>query len=233
VVNEIRVRSNEVTVSNKTFTLSDQLHQYLLSVSHDEPVILSRLRNETAKDPKHSMQIAPEQGLFFQLLVGMLGVRRAIEIGVYTGYSALAVALALPDDGTIIACDVSTEWTDIGKKYWEEAGVSRKIDLRIGPAVDTLDALLRSGKEGEFDFVFIDADKQNYWNYLEKSLVLLRRGGLIAVDNVLWSGKVADPSTDDPDARSIHAFNTRLKLDPRVVFSLLPLADGVTLAMKK
>jgi predicted O-methyltransferase YrrM len=220
-------------LSNKTFTLSDQLHEYLLSVSPDEPAILRQLRRETAHDPKHSMQIAPEQGIFFQFLVKVFGVRRALEIGVYTGYSALSVALAMPDDGRLIACDVSKAWTDIGRRYWKEAGVSGKIDLRLGPALDTLDALIRDGRDGEFDFVFIDADKSNYWNYLERSLVLLKVGGVIAVDNVLWSGKVADSTTDDQDARAIDAFNRRLKLDSRIIFSMIPLADGITLVTKR
>ena len=220
-------------MSNKTFTLSNELHEYLLSVSPDEPDILTRLRKETAADPKYSMQIAPEQGLFFQFLVKTLGIRKAIEVGVYTGYSSLAVALALPDDGTILACDVSREWTDIARRYWDEAGVSGKIDLRIGRAEETLDALIHGGRKEEFDFVFIDADKENYWRYLEQSLVLLRNGGLIAIDNVLWSGKVADPATEDKDARAIHAFNRRLKDDDRVLITMLPLADGITLAMKK
>ena len=173
-------------MSNKTFTLSDNLHQYLLSVSPEEPAILSRLREETTADPKHNMQIAPEQGLFFNLLIRLIGAKKTLEIGVYTGYSSLVVALALPDDGKIVACDVSKEWTDIGRKYWKEAGVGQKIDLRLGPAIDTLDGLIREGRSGEFDFAFIDADKENYWNYFERSLVLLRTGGLIAVDNVLW-----------------------------------------------
>ncbi len=220
-------------MSNKTFTLSDQLHEYVLSVSPEEPAILSRLRRETAADPKHSMQIAPEQGFLFHFLVKLLGVRNALEIGVYTGYSSLAVALALPEEGKLIACDVSKEWTDIGRRYWNEAGVGHKIDLRLGPALHTLDSLIAEGRRGEFDFVFIDADKDNYWNYYERSLALLRKGGVLAVDNVLWSGKVADPDTDDRDAKTIHAFNKQLKEDHRVVYSMIPIADGVTLAMKR
>jgi caffeoyl-CoA O-methyltransferase len=219
-------------MSNKTFTLSDQLHQYLLSVSPPEPAVLSRLRAETARDPKHTMQIAPEQGMLFQLLIRLTGARKTLEIGVFTGYSSLAVALALPEDGKVIACDVSKEWTDIGRRYWNEAGVAHKIDLRLGPAVDTLDAMIADGREGEFDFAFIDADKQNYGAYFDRCLGLLRRGGLIAVDNVLWSGKVADPATDDHDAKVIHAFNKRLRNDPRVTSCMIPIADGVTLAMK-
>jgi len=220
-------------MSNKTFTLSDELHRYLLSVLPPEPELLQRLREETAVHPKHSMQIAPEQGQFMQLLVRLIGARNAIEIGVFTGYSALTVALALPPDGSVIACDLNEEYTTVARRYWREAGVDGKIDLRLAPALETLDGLLSDARQGKFDFVFIDADKENYWNYFERSLALLRRGGLIAVDNVLWSGKVADPNTDDKDAQSIRLFNERLKNDSRVFLSLVPIADGLTLAMKK
>ena len=220
-------------MSNKTFTLSDELHRYILSVSPPEPDLLRRLREETATHPKHSMQIAPEQGHFMQLLIRLIGARNAIEIGVFTGYSALSVALALPHDGTLIACDLNEEYTGVARRYWKEAGVDYKIDLRLAPAVETLDQLIREGGQGRFDFVFIDADKQNYWNYFERSLVLLRQGGLITVDNVLWSGKVADPNTDDKDAQAIRVFNERLKSDERIFLSLIPVADGLSLAMKR
>lgn len=168
-----------------------------------------------------------------QLLVRLIGARNTIEIGVYTGYSSLSVALALPPDGKTIACDINTDWTAIARRYWKEAGVAHKIDLRLAPALQTLDILIREGEEGKFDFVFIDADKENYWRYFEYSLKLLRPGGLIAVDNVLWSGKVVDPMSDDKDARAIREFNARLKDDARVFLSLVPIADGLTLAMKR
>jgi len=220
-------------MSNKTFTLSDELHAYLLSVSPPEPSILRRLREETKLNPQHAMQIAPEQGMFMQLLLRLIGARQTLEIGVFTGYSTLVTALALPDDGRIVACDVSTEWTSVGQRYWHEAGIEGKIDLRIAPAVETLDALVAGGSGGRFDFAFIDADKGNYWNYLERCLVLLRKGGLIAVDNVLWSGRVADPNTDDKDARALRAFNEKLAADDRVQMCMVPIADGLTLAMKR
>jgi caffeoyl-CoA O-methyltransferase len=219
-------------MSNKTFTLSDELYAYLTSVSLREPSILRRLRDETASHPKRSMQIAPEQGQLMQLLVRAMGVRRAIEIGVFTGYSALSVALALPPDGILVACDVNEEYVSVARRYWKEAGVDSRIDLRMGPALDTLDALIGNGERGRFDLVFIDADKGNYWHYFERSLELLRPGGLIIIDNVLWSGKVADPASPDQDAQQIRAFNLRLKDDARVIISMLPIADGLTLAMK-
>jgi caffeoyl-CoA O-methyltransferase len=167
------------------------------------------------------------------LLMHLIGARRTIEIGVYTGYSALAVALALPADGRVIACDINEEWTSVGRRYWREAGVDQKIDLRLGPALATLDHLIASGLGNQFDFVFIDADKTNYANYYERALVLLRPGGLIGVDNVLWYGRVIDASFDDPDTRAIRAFNAQLKDDDRVWMSMLPVRDGLTLACKK
>lgn len=220
-------------MSTRTFTLSDQLYQYLLSVSHREPELLRRLREETAARSNASMQISPEQGQFMALLVQLMGARKTLEIGVFTGYSSLVVALALPPDGRIIACDMSEEWTSIARRYWKEAGVEQKIDLRLGHALRTLDALLRSGEAGTFDFAFIDADKQNYPGYYEKSLQLLRPGGLIAVDNVLWSGRVADPNVTDPDTGSIRSFNEELRDDDRITLSVVPIGDGLTLALKK
>jgi len=167
------------------------------------------------------------------LLMHLIGARRTIEIGVYTGYSALVVAQALPDDGRVIACDINEEWTAMARRYWREAGVDRKIDLRIGRALNTLDDLIATGQGNRFDFIFIDADKTNYANYFERALVLLRPGGLIAVDNVLWYGRVIDASVDDPDTRAIRAFNEQLKGDDRVWLSMLPVRDGLTLAVKK
>jgi caffeoyl-CoA O-methyltransferase len=179
------------------------------------------------------MQISAEQGQFMALLIHLLSARRTLEIGVFTGYSSLAVALALPDDGRIIACDISDEWTSIARRYWREAGVERKIDLRLGPALKTLDDLIAQGQGGRFDFAFIDADKGNYANYYERALVLVRSGGLIAVDNVLWDGKVIDTKVNDPDTRAIRAFNETLHHDERVWLSMLPIRDGLTLACKK
>jgi len=213
--------------------VTPELADYIRDVSLREPDVLRRLREETANHPMVSMQISPEQGQFMALLVAMLNARRTLEIGVFTGYSSLAVALALPEDGRVIACDVSEEFTSIARRYWREAGVERKIDLRLRPAVQTLDDLIALGHGGGFDFAFIDADKANYANYYERCLTLIRPGGLIAVDNVLWSGKVADPSVDDEDTRAIRAFNLKLKTDDRIWLSMLPIRDGVTLACKK
>ncbi len=210
-----------------------QLLDYVGRVTLREPDILRRLREETSSLPYAEMQISAEQGQLMALLTHLIAARRTLEIGVFTGYSSLAVALALPDDGRIIACDVSDEWTSIARRYWREAGVERKIDLRLGPALKTLDDLIAQGQGGRFDFAFIDADKENYINYYERSLVLLRPGGLIAVDNVLWDGKVVDLSVNDADTRAIRAFNESLHHDERVWLSMLPIRDGLTLACKK
>jgi len=214
-------------------TIGDELWEYMRRVTLREPELLERLREETARYPNSSCQISAEQGQFMGLLMHLIGARRTIEIGVYTGYSALSVALALPDDGRIIACDINDEWTSIARRYWREAGVDGKIDLRLAPALATLDGLISSGQGNQFDFVFIDADKTNYANYYERALVLLRPGGLIAVDNVLWYGRVIDSSFDDPDTRAIRAFNQQLRSDDRVWLSMLPVRDGLTLACKK
>jgi predicted O-methyltransferase YrrM len=214
-------------------TINDELLDYIGHVTLREPEILCRLRDETSSHPHAEMQISAEQGQFMALIVHLLSARRTLEIGVFTGYSSLAVALALPDDGRIIACDISEEWTSIARRYWREAGVERKIDLRLGPALKTLDDLIAQGQGGRFDFAFIDADKGNYINYYERALVLVRPGGLIAVDNVLWDGKVIDPSVNDADTRAIRAFNESLHDDERVWLSMLPIRDGLTLACKK
>lgn len=220
-------------MSTKTITLTESLHHYLLSVSLREPPILARLREETAQHPLANMQIAPEQGQFMGLLVRLMEVKKCLELGVFTGYSALSVALALPPDGKLIACDVNEEWTSMARRYWQEAGVAHKIALRIAPALETLDKLLANGEAGSFDFVFIDADKENYANYYERSLELVRHGGLIVIDNVLWSGRVADPNEQDMDTVAIRRFNTKLHFDERIALSMLPLADGLTLAYKR
>ena len=213
--------------------LDDRLHDYLLDVSLREPEVLERLRAETAELSDAIMQIAPEQGQVMRLLAELIGARRAIEVGVFTGYSSLSVALALPADGRLVACDVSEEWTAIARRYWAEAGVAERIDLRIAPAIETLDGLIAAGATGTFDLAFVDAEKSEYADYYERILVLLRPGGLLLVDNVLWSGKVADPAVDDPSTRAIRAFNAMLHRDERVSLSLLPIADGLTLARKR
>jgi predicted O-methyltransferase YrrM len=214
-------------------SIDDDLLNYIERVTLREPEILRRLREETSRHPHGDMQISAEQGQFMALLMHLISARKTLEIGVFTGYSSLAVALALPEDGRIIACDISEEWTSIGRRYWREAGVERKIDLRLGPALKTLDDLIAQGQGGRFDFAFIDADKGNYANYYERSLVLVRPGGLIAVDNVLWDGKVIDPKVNDADTRAIRAFNENLHHDERVWLSMLPIRDGLTLACKK
>ena len=219
-------------MANKTLGLSEQLYDYLLSVSVREPQILQRLRAETAKLPMGMMQVAPEQGQLLSLLVQALQPRRCLEVGVFTGYSSLSVALALPADGHITACDVNEEWTSIARRYWEEAGVAERIDLYLAPALQTLDRMIAHGQSSSYDFAFIDADKENYWSYFERALTLLRSGGLIAIDNTLWSGQPADPSINDPSTRAIRAFNKRLFKDPRVRISLIPIGDGMTLALK-
>lgn len=216
-------------MSNRTLNLTDELHQYLLDVSLREPAILTRLREETASLPTARMQIAPEQGQFMALLVQLIGARKTLEVGVYTGYSALAVAMALPDDGHITACDVSEEFTRIARRYWAEAGVAGKINLHLAPAVETLQRLVDDG-HNDYDFAFIDADKENYSAYFELCLSLVRSGGVIAIDNVLWNGSVIDPEKQDVDTCAIRDFNARLRDDPRVDISLLPIADGLTLA---
>jgi predicted O-methyltransferase YrrM len=222
-------------MSSRTIDLSGALYAYLQEVSVREPDLLRELRDETARlpDDRARMQISPEQGQLMQLLVRAIGARRTIEVGVFTGYSALAVALALPPDGRIIACDVNKEWTDIARRYWQRAGVADKIDLRLRPALETLDALIAGGEAAQFDFAFIDADKKNYQTYYERGISLVRTGGLIAIDNTLWSGKVVDASIQDDDTKAIRALNARLHGDERIDLSLVPIGDGLTLARKR
>ncbi|MCL4315679.1 MAG: class I SAM-dependent methyltransferase [Gammaproteobacteria bacterium] len=236
-------------MSNKTINMTEELYEYLLSVSLREPSLLKHLRAETAKYPMANMQIAPEQGQFMALLVQLLRAKKALEIGVFTGYSALCVALALSADGKLIACDVSEEWTKVARRYWQEAGVAHKIELRLAPALETLDKLLDDGQAGTFDFAFIDADKTGYDDYYERSLQLLRPGGLIVLDNMLRNGRVVDaphcdvqgctnvaggrtPGATDEATLAIHKLNQKLHHDSRIALSLLPLADGLTLALK-
>jgi len=220
-------------MTRRTEPLSDDLYDYLLEVSLREPELLRRLREETGALEEARMQIGPEQGQFMALLVRMLGARRTLEIGAFTGYSALIVALALPEGGRVITCDVSEEWTRIARRYWAEAGVADRIDLRLGPALATLDALIAEGAAGTFDFAFVDADKVNVRLYYEKALTLVRPGGLVAIDNVLWSGRVIDPAVTDADTAALRALNAALKDDVRVDLSLLPVGDGLTLALKR
>ena len=213
--------------------LDERVYEYLLNVSLREADVLRRLREETAAMPLAIMQIAPEQGQFMALLVELTGAVRCIEVGVFTGYSSLAVALALPAQGRITACDISEEFTALARRYWAEAGVDHKIDLRLAPALETLDALIAEGGAGTYDFAFIDAEKTEYGDYYERLLTLLRPGGLILIDNVLWSGRVADPRVQTDDTVAIRAFNETLKRDERVSLSMLPVADGLTLARKR
>ena len=220
-------------MANRSITLTDNLYDYLLSVSLREPPLLARLREETAALPMAAMQIAPEQGQFMALLAELTGTKRYLEVGTFTGYSTLAVALTLPDDGQVVACDISEAFTTIARRYWAEAGLGERIDLRLAPALETLDGLIADGQAGSFDLAFIDADKENYNGYVERALNLLRPGGLMLVDNVLWDGAVADPERQDADTKAIRALNSALHHDPRVTLSLVPVGDGLTLARKR
>lgn len=220
-------------MSNRTISLDDRLYDYLLKVSSREPGVLRRLRAETSTLPRPEMQIAPEQGQFMMLLVQLMGAERILEIGTFTGYSTLCMALSLPPEGRIVACDVSEEWTQIAQRYWSEAGVADCIDLRLAPALETMESLLADDQDETFDFVFIDADKENYLQYYETALELVRPGGVIAVDNVLWGGSVADFTKQDEDTESIRLLNQTLHRDRRVDLSMLPIGDGLTLARKR
>ena len=219
-------------MSTATIILDKKLREYLLNVSVKESEILRELREETAQMEYSAMQISPEQGAFMSFLVELIQAKRTLEIGVFTGYSALVVAMALPEDGIVTACDVSEEWANVGMKYWKKAQVEDKIDLRIAPALKTLDQLLSEGKQGTYDFAFIDADKIEYQGYFDKSLELLRIGGLIAIDNVLWGGSVIDDSIQDSSTKAIRKFNKKLYQDERVSISMVPIGDGLTLACK-
>jgi len=219
-------------VAKKQFFPED-IRRYLLSVSLREPPALLRLREETDRSERAGWEVSPEQGQFLALLVQSMGARQIIEIGVFAGYSALWLALALPEDGRIIACEISEQYTPIARRFWKEAGVEHKIGLHIGPALDTLRGLLSEGQRGRFDFAFIDADKTNNDAYYECALELLRPGGMIAVDNVLWSGRVLDAQSTEPDTVAVRAFNQKILSDPRVSISMVPIGDGLTLALKR
>jgi len=222
-------------MSDRTLGLDDRLQQYLRDQDLREHPQQVGLRAATGRHPLATMQISPEQGALMQLLVKLMGARRTLEIGVFTGYSALTVALALPADGYLLACDLNEHYTSLGRPFWERAGVAGKIDLVIGPALDTLDSRLARGEAGSYDFAFIDADKTGYEAYFERCLQLLRPGGLIAVDNVLWSGRVAEPAdpAKDPDTAALQRFNVNLHGDQRVDLSMVPIGDGLTLARKR
>ncbi len=220
-------------MTNQTLALDDALYAYLLDSSLQEPNILRALREETERDAMSMMRIAPEQGQFMALLVRLIGARRVLEIGTYTGYSALWMALSQPMDGELIACDISTEWTAVAQRFWQKAGVAKQVQLELRPAIETLDKLLDEGQAESFDLAFIDADKPNYEAYFERCLRLLRPRGVILVDNVLWDGRVADPMETDESTVAIRAFNEARASDSRIWLSMLPVGDGLTLAMKR
>lgn len=219
-------------MSTRTLGLDDALHQYLLDVSVDEDPVARALRARTATLAEHYMQISPEQGQFLKWLLKLMNARQVIEVGTYTGYSALCMAQAVGTRGRVVCCDISEEWTAIGREFWEQAGVAERIDLRLAPALETLEQMRGAGETGCFDLAFIDADKENYRAYYEHLLDLIRPGGVIAVDNTLWSGRVADPSEREPDTVAIREFNRMLAGDSRVMVSLVPIGDGLTLARK-
>ena len=219
-------------MSSDTIELNQKLRDYLLDVSVKEPKVLINLREETSRLDEFQMQISPEQGSFLSFLIGLINAKITLDIGVFTGYSALVVALELPQDGYVTACDTSEEWTDIAQKYWKMAKVEDKINLHIAPAMETLDKLLADGYQEKYDFSFIDAAKLNYQHYFERSLSLVRKGGLIAIDNVLWGGRVLDKHDTEPATRAIRKFNKKLYQDQRVSISMIPIGDGLTLARK-
>lgn len=221
-------------MSSRTIELTESVYSYLLQSGIQESSIAYELRVKTREStPWHMMQISPEQGAFMALLVRLIGAKKTIEVGTFTGYSALVVAEALPEDGRIIACDVSEEWTSIARDFWERAGLRNKIDLRLRPATETLDEIIDQGGADSFDFAFIDADKANYDDYYERCLVLLRPGGLVGIDNVLWGGRVADDTANDDDTLAIRALNEKVRTDQRVSATILPIGDGLTLAIRR
>ena len=220
-------------MSSRNNNIPDELYDYILANSLRDRPELKALRDETALMPMAGMQISPDQGQFMALLVKATGARKVIEVGTFTGYSALVVAGALPADGKLVACDVSEEYTSVGHPHWNKAGLALKIDLRLGPAVETLDVMIAAGESGQYDMAFIDADKKNYGLYYESCLTLLRPGGLILVDNVLWGGRVADPAEQDESTQAIRALTKKMHADERIDFSMLPVGDGLSLAVKR
>ena len=220
-------------MSSQHIQINDALVGYIRSMTHAEPDYMVRLREETLRDPLARMQITPEQGALLSVLTQLGRFKKTIEVGVFTGYSSLAVARALPENGKIIACDINEQWTSIARRYWKEAGLDHKIDLHLAPATDTLDAMLANGEAGTYDFAFIDADKPNYGNYYDRIFELLQPGGLIAVDNVLWYGRVIDPAVNDEETVALRAFNEKLSKDDRIWITMLAIGDGLTLAVKK
>lgn len=220
-------------MSARTIQMDDRLYSYVLNTMFRDDPVARRLRDRTADMPNAGMQISPEQGAVLDMLVKLTGARQVLEVGTFTGYSSLCIARALPEDGHLICCDVSEEYTRMARETWAEAGISNRITLKIGPAVDTLAALEKDGRAGQFDMAFIDADKPNYDAYYEACLRLLRQGGLIAIDNVLWGGSVANPDKDDLNVNAIRALNEKVYKDERVDAALLPVGDGLTLARKR
>ena len=220
-------------MSKRSIGLSAKLNDYILSVSLREAEVLRRLREETAALPMAGMQVAPEQGQFMALMARLVNAKQYLEIGTFTGYSVLAVALALPFEGRVVTCDINPDTTSVAQRYWQAGGVANKIELRLAPALETLDKLIGQGQAGRFDLAFIDADKENYDGYYERVLRLVRPGGLVMLDNVLWGGDVADAKKHDADTEALRAVNTKLLGDERVDLSMLPLADGLTLARKR
>lgn len=220
-------------MSTKTLFLFDKLYKYMMDISIKEPDILKDLRERTSKMDESDMQICPEQGQFMGLIVRMLNVKKAIEVGVFTGYSSICTALNMADGGKLIACDKNAGWTSIAQKYWKRAGVDNKIDLVSAPAADTLNKLIKEGQAGSFDFAFIDADKGNYDLYYELTLKLLRIGGIMMMDNMFWDGKVVDEAIDDDDALTIRNMNEKIGNDGRIISCLLPIGDGLTIILKK
>jgi predicted O-methyltransferase YrrM len=220
-------------MANRTLAMDDRLYAYLLEHSLRDAPVLKRLRDETTRMPQHNMQIAPEQGQFMALLVELVGARRAIEIGTFTGYSSICFARAMGPAGRLVCCDLSEAFTAVARRYWAEAGLADRIELKLGPALATLDGLLAAGAAGQYDFAFIDADKTNYDGYYERSLALMRPGGLVAIDNTLWDGAVADPRDQEPDTLAIRRLNDKVHADERVTASLVPIGDGLLLARKR
>ncbi|MEH1907469.1 MAG: class I SAM-dependent methyltransferase [Nostoc sp.] len=217
----------------KNWQIPEGIRDYILTISLHESDILRQIREETVKLPYASMQIPAEQGQFMAFLAQLINAKKILEIGVFTGYSALWFALALPPEGRIIACDISEEWTNIAQRYWQQAGVANKIDLRVAPALQTLDALLSNSEAETFDLIFLDADKENYLNYYERALQLIRAGGLIIIDNVLWSGKVIDEEFQDTETVALRLLNEKLYKDERIDITVLAIADGLTLIRKR